>query len=265
MTDPTNVTGQAATDSSGTTVQAPTGNTGDPGSTAQTTGIGPGADANDSFFDPASIQDKPELLAAYKQMQGSYTKRMQEFSSHRPKIEAYDKFLQDPMGTLQQLATQYGLNIVPRSQEQTADQDFKSWDDVKKHFFDEFKKEMLNPVVQEVKSLKKQSVEMQLDKDFPDWRTYESQMMDTLRKHPTLVNDPSTLYRMSVPSEVIEARATKAAMQKLKGVTDNAQVSGGNTTTKQTPQAPEGPLNFSQAVAFAKAKLLKQGVKAPAG
>ena len=264
MTELSATGGQAQADSTGTTVSAPGGDTGTSGGSAQTTGNGSGASAIESFFDPASIQDKPELLAAYKQMQGSYTKKMQEFSQHRPKLDAYERFERDPQGTLRELATQFGLQVVERGQEQTQDQDFKSWDDVKKHFFQEFKKEMLNPVVNEVRSLKKQSVEMQLDNQFPDWRTYESQMMDTLRKHPTLVNDPSTLYRMSVPEGLLEARATKAAMQKLKGTTDNAQVSGG-TTVRQTSQAPSGSLTFEQSVEFARKKVNAMGLTRPAG
>lgn len=264
MTETTTTTGQATTDSAGTTVSAPAGNQGTSGSSSQTTGNGPDAGAVESFFDPASIQDKPELLAAYKQMQGSYTKAMQGMSSHRQKIDAYDAFLRDPVGTLRQLAPSYGLNLVERGQEQPQEQDFKSWEDVKKHFFDEFKKEMLNPVVNEVRSLKKQSVEMQLDSQFPDWRTYEGEMMGVLKQHPTLVNNPALLYRMSVPPEVIEARATKAAMQKLKGTTESAQVSGG-TTVRQTQQAPSGPLSFDQAVELARKKVQSMGLTRPAG
>lgn len=265
MTDATVTTGQAAADSqTGTTAAAPGSDQGSSGSSQQTTGNGPATGAIESFFDPASIQDKPELLSAYKQMQGSYTKAMQRFAEHRPAIDTYQRFLSDPVGTLRQIAPQYGLQIVQGGQEEAAQtQDFKSWDDVKNYFFKEFEKEKLSPVVREVQSLKKQSIEMQLDKDFPDWRTYEPQMMERLREHPTLVNDPATLYRMSVPAELLEARATKAAMAKLKGTTESAQVSGG--TTVRTSQAPSGPLNFTQAVERARKLLAGRGITRPAG
>lgn len=264
MTDTTVTGGQATADSNGTTAGAPNGATATSVSSAQTTGTGPVADAIESFFDPASIAGKPELEAAYKQMQGSYTKRMQEFAKHRSKVDAYDQFMQNPMEMLQQLAPQYGLQIVPRDQGQQQDQDFKSWDDVKSHFFKEFQREFMNPLSAEVKNLKKQNIESHLDANFSDWRTYESEMMETLQKHPTLVNDPSTLYRMSVPKEVLEARAMKDAMQKLRGATDSAQVSGG-TTVRQTTQAPSGPMSFEQAVEFARKKIAGQGLSRPAG
>jgi len=273
MTDSTVTTGQAATDSvqisgntvsNGTTANAPGSEQGSSGSSQQTTGNGPGTGANESFFDPASIQDKPELLAAYKQMQGSYTKAMQRFAEHRPAIDAYQRFVSDPVGVMRELATQYGMQLVQPGQDQpAAQQDFKSWDDVKNYFFKEFEKEKLNPVVREVQSLKKQSIEMQLDSQFPDWRTYETEMMAKLREHPSLVNDPATLYRMSVPAEVIESRAMAAAMKKLQGKTDNAQVSGG--TTVRTQQAPSGPMSFEQAVEFARKKVAGLGLTRPAG
>src|ERR1051325_9370510 len=121
MTDTTATNGQAATDSSGTTVNAPGGSNGASGSTAQTTGSGSVADAIKSFFDPASIAGKPELEAAYKQMQGSYTKRMQEFAKHRTKIDAYDAFERDPLGTMRNIAQQYGYQFVQAGKDQPKD------------------------------------------------------------------------------------------------------------------------------------------------
>jgi hypothetical protein len=233
------------------------------GGQAQTTGNGPGAVAEESFFDPRSIEGKPELQAAYKQMQGEFTKHMQKFATQRQRLDLVERFERDPIGTLNQIVPNYGYQLVQRGQDQQSqDQDFKSWDDVKNYFFKEFEKEKLNPVVNEVRSLKKQNVEAQLDRDFPDWRTYEGSMMDVLKAHPTLVNDPGTLYRMAVPASVLEARATKAAMEKLRGATEHAQVSGA-TTAKQTTTAPTGKLSFNQAVEAARARLQQQGLRAP--
>lgn len=262
MTEQTNSAGQVATDSTGTTAAAPGMTQTASVSQAQTTGNGSAAEATDTFFDYTSIAGKPELEAAYKQMQGSYTKRMQELAQHRTAIDAYQSFQRDPKGTLTQLAQSYGLQLVERGQDQPQDQNFQSWDDVKKHFFNEFQKEMLQPVVKEVQQLKKQNIEAHLDSRYPDWRTYEDQMMDTLRAHPSLVQDPDKLYRLSVPEAVWEARATNRAMQKLKAASDNAQVSGGGSV-KQTTQKPTGPLSFDQAVQLAKQKLLESGHRAP--
>ena len=196
-------------------------------------------------------------------MQGEFTKRMQNFRTRAQDLELVDRFRADPIGTLRQISTQYGVQILQGGQqEEPKDFNPQSWDDVEKHFREKFKREELNPLVSEVRSLKKQNIEQYLDGKHSDWRTYEDAMMDTLRKHPTLVNDPDTLYRMSVPSSVIEARATAAALARLKGATENAQISGG-TTKAATSSEPTGKLSFDQAVEVARKRLAARGLSAP--
>lgn len=260
MTDTVTAGGQAQADSSGTTAAAPA-QVAATGGQAQTTGNGPGAVAEESFFDPRSIDGKPELQSAYKQMQGEFTKRMQKFRERDGDLQLVDRFRSNPHDVMQQMAQQYGYQIVQRGQDQKEDWNPQSWDDVMAKAKQEVLKEM-KPVFDEVKSLKKQTIEQQLDSKFADWRTYEDAMMEKLRSHPSLVNDPDALYRLAVPANVWEARATKAAMEKLKGATDHAQISGG-ATHKQTTTAPTGKLTFDQAVHAAKAALAGKGLRAP--
>ena len=78
--------------------------------------------AEDAFFDPKSIQDRPELVAAYKQMQAAYTKKMQAISEDRNKIEAYDAFQQNPVESIQRIAAQYGYHLSPVQAQQIAAQ-----------------------------------------------------------------------------------------------------------------------------------------------
>lgn len=263
MTEQVAAGGQAQADPTGATAAAPA-QAQTSGGQAQTTGNGSGAVAEETFFDPRSIEGKPELQSAYKQMQGEFTKRMQKSRAREQDLQLVDQFRANPMAVLQQLAAQYGVRILQGGQEEPANQDWnpQSWDDVKKHFFEEFKKEQLAPLVSEVRDLKKQNIEQYLTTNHPDWRTYEDPMLETLRKHPTLVNDPDTLYRMSVPSSVLESRATAAALAKLKGATDNAQISGG-TTRNATSSEPTGKLSFDQAVEVARKRLAARGLSAP--
>lgn len=204
-------------------------------------------------------------MSAYKQMQGEFTKRMQGFRSKQNDLQLVEQFRANPMAVLQQLAPQYGMRLIQSGQDEPSNKDWnpQSWDDVKTHFFEEFKKEQLAPLVSEVRDLKKQNIEQYLTTNHPDWRTYEDSMMDTLRKHPTLVSDPDTLYRMSVPANVIESRATAAALAKLKGATENAQVSGG-TNKQATSFEPTGKLSFNEAVEVAKKRLAMKGLSPPA-
>jgi len=261
MTDTAVNGGQVGADSTGTTATAPVQNAGGSVGQAQTTGNGPGA-TEESFFDPSSIAGKPELEQAYKQMQSAWTKSMQATKAHQSKIDAYTQFEQDPMGTLKRVAAQMGVSIVPQDQKQPEDWNPTSWDDVLARARDEVRKEFA-PVVNEVKALKKQNIEAQLDSNHPDWRLYEGKMMETLKNHPSLVNDPATLYRMSVPPEVLEQRAIKQAMQKLKATSENAQVSG-STNVKQVSNEPSitpGPNAFQQAIDAARKKLAAAGIR----
>lgn len=260
MAEPAATTGQAVTaDSTGTTAAAPQGSEGQSAARAQTTSTGPES-GTESFFDPKSIEDKPELLSAYKQMQASYTKKSQKFKDLQKKIDAFEAYERDPQGTVKQLAAQYGYNLVQRDPKGEQDDNPKTWADVYAKAKKEVLKE-LEPMLGQVRELKQQNVEQYLDNKFTDWRTYEDDMLGLLQKHPSLATDPDKLYRLAVPEEVWEARATKAAMAKLKNTSDNGAISGASTTSKQTANEPTGPLTFQQAVEVAKARLGKQGIR----
>ena len=224
---------------------------------------GNGADNVETFYDPKSIEGKPELQLLAKQLQGDYTKKLMAFSEGKTKIEAYDAFMADPQANLRQLATQYGLNLI-----EGAPTEFKpqTWDDVKEHLLAEARKEISRefaPLSNEVRDLKRQNVESQLDRDHPDWRTYEDKMKDNLQRHPTLVNDTDALYAMSVPNELLEQRSMSAALKKVKGGADSALVSDNRSTSTPTGDKPKGKLTFDEAVAFAKKTIGKQGLSKP--
>ncbi|MDD5189458.1 MAG: hypothetical protein PHE50_00265 [Dehalococcoidales bacterium] len=260
---PTTVTG------SETTQAAPESQTTSP----QTSTSAP-ATAEETFFDPESIKGKPELEAAYKQMQAAFTKKTTAFKEHSQKIQAYDSFMQNPAQALQQLASQYGYSLTrAQAQQMVNDQaqqqnqfEPKSWDEVMQVAEQRAEQRImqkLSPFLNEVKETRKGQLEKMLDDSCPDWRVYEDGMMQTLQKHPTLVNDPVKLYQLSVPSEVLESRAAQAAMRKLQTKVESAQLSGGSTTTQQASSKPNGKLSFDQAVKFAKAQLASHGMKPP--
>ena len=90
-------------------------------------------------------------------------------------------------------------------------------------------------------------------------------MVDTLRNHPTLASDPDRLYEMSVPREVREARAYKAAMEKLKKTGEAGTSLGNKTSSIKTSKEPKGLLSLSEAVAVAKQRLQQKGIGGPVG
>ncbi len=263
-------TGTTATASAGADKgQAAQSNKGD-GGTSQTAKAAPastGATATEtpSFFDPKSIQDKPELMAAYNEMRAAYTKKTQSISQDRAKIEAYDAFMRDPVSQLRQMATQYGLDIAPANQRQqtqaqgqeAGEWEPKSWNDVMARAKQEVIQELmpqLRPVFEGVQQVTASNIEKQLESIDPQWKLYEDEMRANMQAHPSLVKDVAKLYRLSVPEEVLSSRATQAALRKLEDKAKSAQVHGNQGATK-TATVPKKAANFSEAVAQAKATL----------
>lgn len=212
-----------------------------------------------TFFDPESIRGKPELESAYKQMQRAFTQKTQGLAEHRKKIEAYEAFESDPLGTMRALAQQYGYQLLQGQQpQQQSNQEFQTWDDVLEAAEKRAEQRILQkiaPVLGKVEKLQQQNIETFLDTNHPDWRTYESEMTDLVKKHPTLAKDPDMLYEMALPPSVRNARATKAALAKIQAGSGASQISGGSSTTKQVSDLPKKGLTFQEAVEYAKRKL----------
>lgn len=272
MAEPNGTEGQAAaadTGDAGTTVAAPGGESGQSAGTGDTTPSGHRTETQNgesTFFDPKSLDGKPELQAAYKQMQGKFTKAMQGIRGQEQQLQLVKQFEADPVGTIRRLAPQYGVSIVdgqPPQQQNGQPFQPKNWEDVVSHIRSEVMSELneqYQPLVGAVKDLKQQNIEQYFDSNHADWRTYEQEMIENLQAHPTLANDPDRLYEMSVPREVRDARAMEAALKKLKGETESSRVSGSKTATHVTHDQPKGKLSFNDAVKYAKAKLAKDGI-----
>ena len=249
----------------------------DSGQSVETQSTSEGAPTEDTFFNPADIADKPELMSAYKGMQSAYTKKMQSIAEQRNKIEAYDAFYQNPMEQVQRIAQQYGMKLTPADGAQSRvenqghqgqvgeDWQPQNWNDVLIRAKDMAKQEImqdLNPVFSQVQNMRKQSIEQSLTEIDPTWHQYEDQMKSNLQTHPTLANDPAMLYRLSVPQEVLESRATQAAIKKMEDRQKSAGVSGTSTTSKKPGSGlPDKPLSFPEAVEAAKKKLAEQGIR----
>jgi hypothetical protein len=226
-------------------------------------GNGTGA-SGESFFDYETIKGKPELEAAYKDMQRAFGRGSEANKLGANKIAQHDQFMANPIDTMRSIAQQNGYQLVQGQPEAGADGEpatFNSWDDV----MQEAERRVmanLQPMVGELQNIKRQTVESSLDNAYPDWRTYEEPMMQLLEKYPRLVDDHDMLYRMAVPQEVITSRATKAALRKIQGHTDSGNVQGQSTTTQQ-PTKSKGKMTFDQAVDFARGEVSKQGLRRP--
>ncbi|HOX22268.1 MAG TPA: hypothetical protein PLL10_02295 [Elusimicrobiales bacterium] len=228
-------------------------------------------DDSESFFDPKSVP--AELQPAYKQMQAAFTRGMQKLSSERSKAQFYDQFYRDPIGNIQRLAKQYGYQLT---REQAAaleqaqggplpkDWQPQSWEEVfqkAQQITTENIYRQLQPLLSEVKKQKRDSIEKTLSEIDPGWQQYEQEMVDLIKEIPGLANHPERLYRLAVPPEVIESRATKKAIERLESKAKAAAGAGGSTTTKK-PGAVDPNQRFAsvqEAALWAQRKLEEEG------
>jgi hypothetical protein len=258
MTEPAAISGQTPTGPETTTVSAPVEQPGKSVDNTQTSQTAPVVE--DSFFDPKSIEGKPELQAAYKQMQSAWTKKMQSVSANKQKLDAYERFEKNPQEAIKALAKQYGIEIAEPKKEEFQPQ---TWDDVISKTKDEARAEVLGelkPYLDQVREIKKQSIEKQLSDIDPQWQLYEDQMSEMLSAHPSLVTDPAKLYEISIPAEVREQRAMKKALEILNGKKETTP-SGGSKTPKTPSNKPSGPLSWDQSIQYAKDQLASQGMR----
>lgn len=239
------------------------------------TGQAPSTLAEDTFFDPSKLPE--ELKATYKQMQAAYTKKTMALAAQRPKIEAYDQFMRDPVASLQQMATQYGFSLTKgearamlnqqeqtpaKNQQQQTPQDWQpqSWQEV----VDRIRQEALEsvraefqPFVNQVQKVHAGNIEAQLSKIDPQWKLYEDEMRSNLSRHPTLVEDVAMLYRLSVPEEVYTSRAVQAAIRKMEEKGQAAKMGGKTETSKATPALRKAK-TFEEAYEIAKEQLAQR-------
>lgn len=230
------------------------------------------SEADETFYDPKDLPE--ELKGHFKQMQRAFTKKMQGIKENRSKVQAYDQFQADPLGTIQRLAAQHGYQVTraeAAAMQKQAQQPWepKSWDDVitrvKSEAITEARESLLKeltPYLGEIKKVKQSQIERTLDEEVPEWRQYEPEMVEALQQHPTLANDPAALARMVIPDEVLKAKAMQDALKRMEKKTTAAKVSGGSNTSKTANTGkPERRLSFDEAVAFAKEKLARQGLR----
>jgi len=271
--------GQAAApaDTTATSTAAPTAKDGQGAETGssdagQAAAAAPAPQLFEENFDPKTLP--PELQVGYKQMHSAFTKRMQGISQDRDLLDQAKKFMADPITGMQQMAQQYGYRLTraeaaaavaagqgqPSQWDPASGQDPPDWNTLLSTAESRAEQRIMQkfgPIIENVQKLQATSIEKQLDDLDPQWRTHEDAMKTNMQNHPTLVKDVNLLYRMSVPPEVLEARATQAALARLQKNTNSARVSG-TSTARATSPAPREVKTFADAVEAAKEQLGKR-------
>jgi hypothetical protein len=246
------------------------------------------AQAEESFyadFNSLPPETQEALRPHYKQMQAAFTRKAQDLAkqrqAHSQKVQAYDQFMANPVENIMRMGAQYGLNLTPAQAQQVVAQQQQNqgiapdwspgtWEEVfsksgeyVKPTVENMIKEYLTPYQEKINSLEREvsevrasKVKKQLDSIDPNWQLYEDEMRQVLERHPSLANDIPALYRTAVPPEVLESKATQAALKKYEQKTQAAKIeSSGNT--RQSSTAKSGKMTFDEA--FQAAKRTTQG------
>jgi hypothetical protein len=243
------------------------------------------AQAEESFyadFHSLPPETQEALRPFYKQMQGAFTKKAQDLAkqrqAHSQKIQAYDQFMANPVENIMRMGAQYGLNLTPAQAQQVAQQQQQgnippewspnAWEEV-------FAKtgEYISPKMQEmiansmapyqekiallereVAEVRASRVKKQLDSIDPNWQMYEDEMRQVLEQLPQLANDIPKLYRLAVPQEVLESKATQSALKRYEQKAQAAKVESSGSTKQSGPAKP-GKMSFDEAFQQAKRQL----------
>lgn len=187
---------------------------------------------DDSFDDPS--QYPKELKTKWKQMQASYTRKMQGLKEAKDKANLYDQIMSDPENIVSKLAEKAGLKV---SKEEKVEDDVPEGGDSALAFIrKEIRKAIeaeLGPVRHDQQKLKVSQSMAYLDKTYPDWKLYDDVMTDLVKKHPTLSEDLDTLFTMA-KSKASAFEQRKAGSQKKPSVVTKPSTGGRNVATKPT-------------------------------
>jgi len=216
-----------------------------------------------TFFDPATVP--PELLPAYKQMQGAFTKKAQEIARERDKVNAFNAFLSNPYAPeMAQFLAQYGYVPANHQQQnpqptQSGEYQPESWEALLQEAEARAERrvlERISPYLNQVQQQGAKAVESQLDKIDSNWREYENEMAALVREHPSLVKHPDKLYRLAVPPEILEAKAIQQALSKFQKQGQHAAVETRAGTPRSQP-AKRKITSWEEAVAAASEQVRK--------
>lgn len=217
-----------------------------------------------SFFDPSQVP--VELMPAYKQMQGAFTKKSTEVARNMDKVRAFDAFMGNPHNPeMVQFMAQHGY--VPAHQAQmgqqqqqpyqTGDEGPESWDAVYQEAERRAEQRIMQrlaPYLGQVQAMGAQQVEAKLNQLDPKWREYEGEMMQIIQEHPSLVKHPDKLYRLAVPQEIFEARITQQVLDKYAKQGRHAATQTRATAPRSTPAKPK-ITSWDEAVADAQRRV----------
>jgi hypothetical protein len=240
-----------------------------------------------------SLDDVPEELRPHlegllakkeKEMQAAFTRKTQAIATDRQKIELIKQFEANPAEMIKKIAPNYGLTVSPAynapqqgEQYQNPGQQPVDWNNYEPQTWNELRSNIkedtinevleklspiLQPLIQTLGETKSQAIEQQLGQIDSNWKIYEDDIKANMAYiKPELLKTPdgiAKLYRMSVPQDVLDERATQIALKKYQDKAKSAAIDS-NSKSKNTTTPPlSGKLSWNEAYQEAKRRVGNQ-------
>ena len=174
------------------------------------------ADSVPGMYDPETWSGKQ----VHDHWQPMYTKRSQEMARLRGDMERYKQVEQNPWPVINDFLQRSGLKAVSVAEQdainnelggESAQPNPQAIESMVQHMLEQ----RLAPLQKNLQERETNNVIAELNREFPDWQQYESEITNNLRQLPNLAFDIQKLYDMSVPGHVRDARAYQRHLKQM--------------------------------------------------
>ena len=173
------------------------------------------ADSVPGMYDPETWSGKQ----VHEHWQPMYTKRSQELAVVRKTADQWQQVQQNPWPVINDFLQRSGLKAVSAAEQEVMNDQMgePGMADPKaiETMVNQLLAQKLAPLQQNLQERETNNVIAELNREFPDWQKYESEITSNLRQLPNLAFDIQKLYDMSVPGHVRDARAYQRHLKQM--------------------------------------------------
>ena len=218
----------------------------------------PVADSTPGMYDPESWSGKQ----VHEHWQPMYTKRSQELAEMRKVADQWGQVQQNPWPVIQDFLQRSGYRAVPAAQAQEGGELEGGEPAVNQQAIEQQVAAMLDqklaPLQANLQQRETNNVILELNREFPDWQQYETEITQNLKQYPNLAFDIQKLYDMSVPGTVRDARAYQRYLKQNDNRQQLAKSEPAASTVKPEAAVPTTSGDFEASWRYA---MEKHGIK----
>ena len=202
------------------------------------------------FTDPASVPK--QFRVAFKKMQGSYTKKMQDLSRGIEKANAFDQLILDPdfrkFMEMKRKGQKFSASDSNDDSEDDEDDDRPPTRKELRAMLQAETKKAFEPFARKEQDMELKMQAAEFKKSNPDWQMYRDEIYEVMGKHPTLSFQEA--YDLASKDERGMSDTEETVKKKKLGNTSKP-----NKTGAKDVQEKKGKMTINEAFQLAKRKL----------